>query len=70
MKVYIAGKITGDSDYMRICFAMMDTAEMVVLLPDYKQSKGAQLEYMWCQYVGKPTMLLASKSLCREGDTE
>ena len=76
MKVYIAGKITGDenyklkfsaiekilqefgyvvlspavlaagmtpADYMRICFAMIDTADCVYFLPDWKQSKGAQL---------------------------
>ena len=88
MKVYIAGRITGDenykakfeaakrylenefnftvlnpavmpegmkpADYMRICFAMLDTADMVVFLPDYKESKGAMLERAWCEYTGRP----------------
>lgn len=91
MKVYIAGKITGDSsyrkkfqqaqreleaegfivlnpaelpegmhpsDYMRICFAMMDCADVVAFLPDYSQSRGARLEFDWCQYTGKQTMCL------------
>ena len=90
-KVYIAGKITGDSgywekfrqaereleeggfivlnpaelpegmqpcDYMRICFAMMDCADIVAFLPDYSQSRGARLEYDWCQYTGKQTVML------------
>lgn len=90
-KVYIAGKITGDSeyrekfrkaqreleaegfivlnpaelpegmqpsDYMRICFAMMDCADIVAFLPDYSQSRGARLEFDWCQYTGKQTVML------------
>ena len=46
------------ADYMRICFAMMDSADVVAFLPDYDQSRGAQLEFAWCQYVGKQTMFL------------
>ena len=94
MKVYIAGKITGDSgywgkfqqaqwyleekgfivlnpaelpegmqpsDYMRICFAMMDCADIVAFLPDYSQSRGARLEFDWCQYTGKQTMFLGKE---------
>ena len=86
MKVYIAGKITGDAgyrdkfaaaeiqlgwqghtvlnpaelpegmapaDYMRICFAMIDTADVVVFLPDAKDSAGARLEKAYCEYIGK-----------------
>ena len=100
MKVYIAGKITGDSayrekfqqaqrdlegegfivlnpaglpegmlssDYMRICFAMMECADVVAFLPDYRQSRGARLEFDWCQYTGKQTMFLESMSFYREG---
>lgn len=100
MKVYIAGKITGDSayrekfqqaqrdlegewfivlnpaglpegmlpsDYMRICFAMMDSADVVAFLPDYSQSRGARLEFDWCQYTGKQTMFLENMIFCREG---
>lgn len=88
MKVYIAGKITGDKGYkakfgaaakaledtghvvlnpatipaglsnadvMRLCFAMMDAADMVLFLQDYQESQGAMLEWQWCQYVGKQT---------------
>lgn len=88
MKIYIAGKITGDenyrekfrnaakqlrdqyddtvvltpaelpegmtrADYMRICFAMIDTADCVVLLPDWADSPGARVEYEYCHYIGK-----------------
>lgn len=90
MKVYIAGKITGDpkypekfwrvevdlerqghivlnpamlpegmapADYMRICFAMIDCADLVAFLPDWKESRGACLEYEYCKYVGKKIVL-------------
>lgn len=86
MKIYIAGKITGDpkyrekfkeaaadiargghiplnpadlpegmrpKDYMRICFAMIDVADVVVFLPDAKDSAGARLEKAYCEYIGK-----------------
>lgn len=99
MKVYIAGKITGDrtyrekfqrakkemekegfivlnpaelpegmlaSDYMRICFAMMECADVVAFLPDYSQSRGALLEFDWCQYTGKQTMFMESMSFFKE----
>ena len=48
------------ADYMRICLAMIDSADVVAFLPDYKESRGAQLEWSWCQYVGKATMYLES----------
>lgn len=86
MKIYIAGKITGDpgyrekfrkaaeelakwgdtplnpadlpegmnpEDYMRICFAMIDSADAVIFLPDAKDSAGARLERAYCEYIGK-----------------
>ena len=88
MKIYIAGKITGDpdyrakfadaqrqieaqghivlnpatlpegmepKDYMRICFAMIDCADTVFLLPGWQGSPGAQLELAYCRYIGKPS---------------
>ena len=87
MKIYIAGKITGDpeykekferaadaitqfghtpinpatapdgltaQDYMRLSFAEIDAADMVVFLNDWKGSKGAALERTYCQYIKKP----------------
>lgn len=87
MKVYIAGKITGDpdykekfdtvrqnlnklghivlnpailpegmtrQDYMRICFAMIDSADVVLFLSDYEDSEGAKVERSYCEYIGKP----------------
>lgn len=46
------------ADYMRICFAMMDSADAVAFLPDYTESKGAMLEHAWCEYVGKEIIYL------------
>ena len=89
MKIYIAGKITGDTgyrakfgrveerlrkeghivlnpaslpeglrseEYMRICAAMMSVSDCVAFIPDWEESHGAQVEYAWCKYVGKPMM--------------
>jgi len=82
MKIYIAGKITGDpnykqkfamkemelmaqghkvmnpsilpegfdyEDYMKVCYAMIDTCDAILLLPDWKESNGAVREryYGW-----------------------
>lgn len=41
------------ADYMRICLAMLDTADMAVFLPDYRESKGAMVEWGYCQRIGK-----------------
>lgn len=101
MKAYIAGKITGDSDYkrkfahakacleaegfvvlnpaelpegmrpadyMRICMAMMDSADVVAFLPDYGQSREAQLEWAYCQYVSKTTMYLEQMSFYKNAE--
>ncbi|WP_304966176.1 DUF4406 domain-containing protein, partial [uncultured Oscillibacter sp.] len=86
MKIYIAGKITGDRkyrakfreaaktlealghvvlnpailpdgleqvDYMRICLAMLEAADLAVFMPDYQESAGAMVEWAWCQRTGK-----------------
>lgn len=90
MKIYLAGKITGDkrykakfreaaknleaqghvvlnpatlpdgltdADYMRICMAMLEAADLAVFLPDYQESKGAMVEWGWCQRTGKECAL-------------
>lgn len=43
-----------DADYMRICMAMVDLA---VLLPDYRESRGAMVEWAYCQRIGKDCAL-------------
>lgn len=92
VRIYIAGKITGDKDfrdkfrdaaeklmdwhqggavilnpaelpggldkreYMRLCFAMVEIADIVYLLEDWQQSEGAKLEKAYCDYIGKGTV--------------
>lgn len=91
MKVYIAGKITGDrqyrakfraaakeleamghvvlnpatlpaglaeTDYINIGLAMLNAADVAVFLPDYQESKGAMMEWAFCQRTGKECALL------------
>ena len=43
---------------MRICFAMLESADTAVFLPDWEDSPGAQLEKHWCEYVGKKIVFL------------
>lgn len=97
MKIYIAGKITGDkdyaakfaaaqeeleaqghitlnpaelpegmssADYMRICFAMIDCADLVLFLPRWRESKGAVLERLYCEYISKQHADLALLEGC------
>lgn len=45
------------ADYMRICFAMIDTADVVAFLPGYRQSAGAQVELQYCFYIDKAVVL-------------
>lgn len=50
------------ADYMRICISMIDTADIVAFLPDWEESRGAKLEWQFCQYVEKQTMYLSQMS--------
>jgi nucleoside 2-deoxyribosyltransferase len=43
-----------NEQYMRICLAMIDSADAVLFLPDWYQSEGARVEQSYCAYVGKP----------------
>lgn len=42
-----------NSQYMRICFSMIDSADAVLFLTDWSESNGARLEHMYCMYTGK-----------------
>lgn len=47
------------ADYMRICFAMIDSADLVMFLPDWADGAGAQLEMQYCSYIRKPVAILS-----------
>lgn len=47
-------------DYMKICFAMIDVADVVAFLPDWNKSPGARLEFEYCDYTSKQIMFLSS----------
>lgn len=42
------------ADYMRVCLAMIDSADIVALLPGWETSPGALLEVDYCRYISKP----------------
>ena len=42
------------AQYMRICFAMIDSADAVYFIPGWADSEGARLEQKYCEYIGKP----------------
>lgn len=43
------------ADYMRITHAMLDSADMILLLDGWTESAGAQLEDGYAEYIGKPS---------------
>ena len=45
------------ADYMRICMAMIDSADAVVMLPDWEMSQGARLEKAYADYISKAVIL-------------
>lgn len=45
-----------EADYMRICMAMMESADAVMFLPDWVCSRGACVKHQWCRYTGKEIM--------------
>lgn len=90
MKIYIAGRITGNphykaqfkataamlqeaghtvlnpaelpegmkpADYMRICFAMLESADVVLFQLGWQVSKGVKLEYDYAKYIGKKNII-------------
>ena len=72
MKIYIAGKITGDKKYrakFREAAKAMEAlghvvlnpailpAGLAVFLPDYQESAGAMIEWAWCKRTGKDCAL-------------
>jgi hypothetical protein len=42
------------AEYMRLCFAMIDMADVVYFLPGSEKSGGADLERRYCDYTDKP----------------
>lgn len=51
------------ADYMRICFAMIDTADVVAFLPGFSKSPSARLEAEYCFYTDKNTIMPEGESL-------
>lgn len=47
-----------NADYMRICFAMIDTADAVAFIDGYDKSFGALLELDYCNYILKKRVFL------------
>lgn len=60
MKIYIAGKIAGDRRYrakFREAAKTLEASDLAVFLPDYQESRGAMVEWAWCQRTGKECAL-------------
>lgn len=55
-----------NEQYMRICFALIDSADAVLVL-DHQYSEGVQVEWGYCRYVGKPIVTLRKHGIECEG---
>lgn len=40
-------------DYMALCLPMLLLADLVVFLPDWRESRGARIEHALAEYAGK-----------------
>lgn len=60
-----------NAQYMRICLAMIDSADAVLVIGD-RYSEGVNVEGAYCQYVGKPIVMLRRRDwgLGRENPDE
>lgn len=47
-----------DEQYMRICFAMIDSADAVLFVKGIDASDGVELENKYAKYIGKPRVAL------------
>ena len=45
---------------MRICFAALEMASIVVMLPNWADSAGAKLEHDYAKYIGKKIIYLST----------
>ena len=43
-----------NEQYMHSCLNLIDCADAVLFLPGSEDSKGAQCEFHYCRYIGKP----------------
>lgn len=50
-----------NEDYMRICFAMIDTADVVAFIEGFVDSPGAMLELEYCKYTRKNAFMVSRK---------
>lgn len=50
-----------NEDYMRICFAMIDTADAVAFIEGFVDSPGAMLELEYCKYTRKGAFMVSRK---------
>lgn len=46
------------ADYMRICFAMLDSADVVLFQHGWQESKSAKLEYDYARHIGKDVIAI------------
>ncbi len=46
------------ADYMKICFTMIDVADVVAFISDFAESCGAMLELEYCRYINKQAFMI------------
>ena len=49
------------TDYMRVSIAQIEAADAILMLPDWKESKGAIIEKLYAEYIGKKVLYARHK---------
>lgn len=50
-----------NAEYMKICFAMIDTADAVAFIEGFVDSPGSMLELEYCKYTRKEAFMVSRK---------
>lgn len=58
------------ADYMRICFAMIDTSDAVVFIDDYDSNSGSSIEHDYCDYTKKEMLYIKALKFNDEEHTK
>ena len=56
------------ADYMRVSLAQIEAVDAILMLPHWRESKGACIEKLYAEYLGKKVFFLHTGEIFQTGD--